>query len=51
MMFTKEELAFLYKLLDQITVRGIAQKQTVLAIMAKITEQLGEMERTGGPQS
>jgi hypothetical protein len=38
MMFTKEELEFLYKLLDQISVSGIPQKQLILSIMAKIEE-------------
>ena len=38
-MLTKEEKAFLYDMLDQITVRGIEAKAKVLVLMGKLSEE------------
>ena len=35
---TPDETAFLYQILDQVSVRGVQAKATVVAIMAKIEE-------------
>lgn len=44
-MLTREELTFLYQLLDQITVRGLPNKQVVLVIMAKLAQELEKEEQ------
>jgi len=38
-MLTQEEKAFLFELLDQITVRGIEAKAKVLVIMEKLASE------------
>ena len=38
-MLTKEEKAFLFELLDQITVRGIEAKAKVLVLMGKLADE------------
>ena len=47
-MFTKEELAFLYQLLDRVTVNGPAAKAMVVQIMVKIAQEAKEEEGDTG---
>ena len=47
MMFTKEELQFIYETMDQISVRGEVAKATVLQIMVKIRPALQEVPEDG----
>ena len=42
MTFTKEELQFIYEIMDQIGVRGEASKAMVLQIMVKVRPVLQE---------
>ena len=44
-MFTKEELSFLYRVLDQINLRGLDQKRMILVIMSKLTNYSSEVEQ------
>lgn len=41
-MFSSEELAFLYQVLDQIQMRGLDQKTVIVQLMTKIAEKLKE---------
>ena len=38
MTFTKEEVQFIYTILDQVNIQGLAQKAMVVQIMAKIAQ-------------
>lgn len=47
MTFTKEELQFIYDIVDQISVRGEVAKAMVLQIMVKIRPALQEVPEDG----
>ena len=40
MNFTQEELVFLHKLLDQVSVKGVESKHMVVTLMTKIIAEL-----------
>ncbi len=39
-MFTKEELSFMFQMLDQVNIQGLQQKASVVQIMTKIAQEL-----------
>ena len=47
MTFTREELQFIYEILDQVPTRGEVAKATVLQIMVKIRPALQEVPEDG----
>lgn len=44
-MLTPQEMQFLYQLLDQVTLRGEDNKLTALTIMAKLRQELEQMQK------